>query len=394
MSEPGEPSAPQTPYRVLVVDDDPDMGAYLALLLKKEGMQPQMVADGNDALVRVMFDPPDLILLDVMMPGISGFEICERLKGEEASALIPIILVTGLEDQPSRVRGIEAGADDFLSKPVKREELLARVKTLRRLHETRKELESRRLAAEVERKEAIRKTFSRYISPRLAERIMNEQGRAGGDQSGLFSKAHRSSVVALFADLRGFTRLTDRTEVGRVVEMLNEYFSVLTEAAYRHEGTIFNMAGDALLVGFNVPLPQKDAVERAWLCAQEMLTRFAPIAEQWETEQGLATGVGIGICMGEAIIGNVGSPHYMSYTIIGNPVNSAARLMQLAQPYEVLVCDKVHAELLAVVPQERIESRGEVTLRGRAAPIAVYCLKVPLQAPPLAPANTLLEPAH
>lgn len=149
MSEPGEPSAPQTPYRVLVVDDDPDMGAYLALLLKKEGMQPQMVADGNDALVRVMFDPPDLILLDVMMPGISGFEICERLKGEEASALIPIILVTGLEDQPSRVRGIEAGADDFLSKPVKREELLARVKTLRRLHETRKELESRRLAAEV-----------------------------------------------------------------------------------------------------------------------------------------------------------------------------------------------------------------------------------------------------
>lgn len=367
-------SEPVAPYRVLIVDDDPDMGAYLGLLLKKEGMQADIVEDGDAALMRVMTDPPDLLLLDVMMPGRSGFEICQRLKSEEATALIPIVLITGLDDQKSRIQGIEAGADDFLNKPVKREELVARVKTLRRLHDTRKELEGRRLAAEVERKEAIRKTFSRYISPRLADRIMSDADKPGE----IFSKAQRSNVVALFADLRGFTSLTDRTEVGRVVEMLNQYFSILSEAAYRHDATIFNMAGDALLVGFNVPFPQTDPAARAWRCAQEMLTQFAPVADQWEKEQGLGTGVGIGICMGEAVIGNVGSPHYMSYTIIGNPVNSAARLMQLAQPYEILICDKVYDELREIVPPEHVESRGDVTLRGRAEPIKVYSVKIPL----------------
>ena len=361
-------------FRVLVVDDDPDMGAYLALLLKKEGMRADIVEDGDTALMRVMTDPPDLILLDVMMPGLSGFEICQRLKVEESTALIPIVLITGLEDQESRIRGIESGADDFLSKPVKREELVARVKTLRRLHETRKELESRRLAAEIERKEAIRKTFSRYVSPRLADRIIGDMGK--GDD--IFAKAHRSNVVALFADLRGFTRLTDRTEVGRVVEMLNESFSILSEAAYHHEATNFNMAGDALLVAFNVPFAQERPAERAYHCAREMLTRFAPVATQWENELGLGTGVGIGICMGEAVIGNVGSPHYMSYTIIGNPVNSAARLMQLAQPYEVLICDRVYGELRNVIPATQVESRGDVTLRGRTDPIKVYSVKVPL----------------
>ena len=119
--------------------------------------------------------------------------------------------------------------------------------------------------------------------------------------------------------------------------MLNEYFAILTEAAYQRDGTIFNMAGDSLLVGFNVPLPQKDAAVRALQCAQEMVSRFAPVGRQWERRFGIATGVGIGICRGEAIIGNIGSPHYMSYTIIGNPVNTAARLMQMAAANEVLV---------------------------------------------------------
>ncbi len=179
------------PFRVLVVDDDPDMGAFLWLLLEKAAMRADIVQYSDAALVRVMSDPPDLILLDVLMPGLSGFEVCEQLKGDETTALIPIVLVTGLEDQESRVRGIEAGADYFLSKSVKREELLARVKTLRRLHDTRKELESRRLAAEVERKEAIRETFSRYISPRLAERIMGDAGAQGN----IFSKAQRARIL-------------------------------------------------------------------------------------------------------------------------------------------------------------------------------------------------------
>ena len=370
----GGPAAPpaRLAYRVLVVDDDPDMVAFLARLLKTEGLTVETAVDGAEALARVSATSPDLVLLDVMMPGESGFDICRQLKGDEATALIPVVLVTSLEDSESRVRGIEAGADDFLSKPVKREELIARVKTLRRLHDTRKELESRRLAAEVQRKDAIRKAFSRYISPHLADRIADAAGEQGDPFQG---RAQRTQVVALFADLRGFTRLTEQNEVGSVVGMLNEYFGVLTEAAYQHDGTIFNMAGDSLLVGFNVPFPQPDAAERAWRTALGMVGRFAPVAAAWQRRHGLELGVGVGICTGEAIIGNVGSEHYASYTIIGNPVNTAARLMQMAAAGEVLVCGPVYERIRHLLSGHRVAERGDVTLRGRTEPIPVFAVK-------------------
>jgi adenylate cyclase len=359
-------------FRVLVVDDDLDMVAYLGRLLEKEDMAVESAADGESALRQIEAGPPDLVLLDVMMPGASGFDVCRQLKSDETTALIPVVLVTSLEDSESRVRGIEAGADDFLSKPVKREELIARVKTLRRLHETRKELESRRLTAEVQRKEAIRKAFSRYISPRLADRIVD----AAGEQGDLFQgRAQRTSVVALFADLRGFTRLTEQNEVGSVVSMLNEYFAVLTDAAYQHDGTIFNMAGDSLLVGFNVPFPQSDAAERAWRTALEMVGRFAPVAAAWHDRHRLDLGVGVGICAGEAIIGNVGSEHYASYTIIGNPVNTAARLMQMAAAGEVLVCGPLFERIRHLLSGHRVDGRGDVALRGRTEPIPVFAVQ-------------------
>src|SRR6185503_4265981 len=197
-------------FRVLVVDDDPDMLAILERLIHAEGMRAETVADGEAALARALAAPPDLILLDVLLPGLDGFALCERLKAEPGTAMVPIVLVTALEDQESRVRGIRAGADDFLSKPVQREELVARVTTLRRLHTTRRELESRRLAAEVARKEALRRTFSRYISPRIADRIISDME----DEGTPFQRgAQRVNLVALFADLRGFTRLTESTQV-------------------------------------------------------------------------------------------------------------------------------------------------------------------------------------
>lgn len=367
----------QAAYRVLVVDDDADMVSFLARLLQSEGMAVETAADGASALSLVDATPPDLVLLDVMMPGASGFEICRQLKDDEATALIPVVLVTSLEDSESRVRGIEAGADDFLSKPVKREELIARVKTLRRLHDTRKELESRRLAAEVQRKDAIRKAFSRYISPRLADRIAEAAGEQGDPFQG---RAQRTHLVALFADLRGFTRLTEKNEVSSVVGMLNEYFAILTAAAYQHDGTIFNMAGDSLLVGFNVPFPQPDAAERAWRTALEMVGRFAPVAAGWHSRLGLELGVGVGICAGEAIIGNVGSEHYASYTIIGNPVNTAARLMQMAAAGEVLVCGPVFERIRHLLAGHRVDGRGDVALRGRSEPIPVFAVQAAAEA--------------
>jgi class 3 adenylate cyclase len=362
----------QTVFRVLVVDDDVDMAAFLAKIIANEGLTADTVHDGAAALAAVAAEAPDLVLLDVMLPGMSGFDVCRRLKSDPLTALIPVVLVTALEDHASRVRGIESGADDFLRKPVEPEELIARVKTLRRLHETRRELEARRLAAEVEHKDAIHKALSRYVSPRLTERIV---GAASGPAP-FKAQAERADVVALFADLRGFTRITETVGVHTVVDMLNEYFSVLTEAAYQHEGTIFNMAGDSLLVGFNVPFAQPDAPQRAWRAAMDMVSRFAPVSAEWRARHGVSTGVGIGLCRGEVIIGNVGSPHFMSYTIIGDTVNTAARLMQIACADEVLLEATLYDAIRPLLPAERVQARGDVALRGKAEAVRVYSVRL------------------
>ena len=372
MSEPAaDPTAPG-PFRVLVVDDDPDMSAYLAQLLGRIGMQAEIANDGNEALAKVKASHPDLILCDVMMPGPSGFEVCQRLKADEKTALIPIVLVTALEDQQSRIRGIEAGADDFLSKPVKREELIARAKTLRRLHETRKELEARRLDAEIREKEAIRKTFSRYLSPQLAERVL---ATSPGGEEVFRNLSERAAVVALFADLRGFTRLSESVPVSSIVPMLNEFFTELTNAAYEHEGTVFSMAGDSMLVGFNVPVPQSDPTERALAAARTMIEHFRPVAQRWKAWHNLSVGIGIGIEAGEVVVGNVGSPAFMTYTIIGDSVNVAARLMQMAAANEILIGPSAYLSLQSTLGRTAV-TRREVMLRGKSEALEVMSLRV------------------
>jgi class 3 adenylate cyclase len=373
MNEARGPQAAQGAFHVLVVDDDPDMVAYLTRLLRTEGMDAEAALDGEQAFALIADSPPGLVLLDVMMPGVSGFDICRKLKADEATALVPIVLITALEDTESRVRGIEAGADDFLSKPVNREELLARIRTLRRLHEMRKELEERRLAAEVHRKEAIRKAFSRYISPRLTEKVLSES-QNGADV--FRDLSDRTAVVALFADLRGFTRLSVTVPVSRVVPMMNEFFAELATAVHENEGTIFSMAGDSLLVGFNVPVAQPDAAERALATARVMVRRFAPIARRWKSDFGLTVGIGIGIEAGEVVVGNVGSPSFMSYTIIGDPVNVAARLMQMASTNEILIGPCAMESLHAVLGEANSFDRRELTLRGKAAPVEVLAVRV------------------
>lgn len=340
---------------VMMIDDEPLVIELTEAFLQGAGFRRfTSTTDASAAIPALLRERPDVVLLDIHMPRVSGFEVLTKMQVDPVLKHIPAIVLTSADDPDTKLKALELGATDFLRKPVDPSELALRVRNT--------------LAAKAHR-EALRKTFSRYISPRLAEGILD------GSAAPFASPPQRSDVVALFADLRGFTGITESIEVQEVVGMLNEFFSALTDATYRHEGTIFNMAGDSLLLGFNVPFAQPDAAERAWRTAAEILSLVGDAAAGWQARHGISTGVGIGICAGHAVVGNVGSPHYMSYTMIGNAVNAAARLMQIAQAGEALVSGDFYKAVHHLVPADKVESLGLVTLRGRSEPMPVYSIR-------------------
>jgi len=340
---------------VMMIDDEPLVIELTEAFLQGAGFRRfTSTTDASAAIQALLRERPDVVLLDINMPRVNGFELLATMQADPVLRHIPAIVLTSADDPETKLKALELGASDFLRKPVDPSELALRVRNT--------------LAAKAHR-EALRKTFARYISPRLAEGILD------GTAAPFASPPQRAEVVALFADLRGFTGITEAIEVQEVVGMLNEFFSALTDATYRHEGTIFNMAGDSLLLGFNVPFPQPDAAVRAWRTAAEILSLVGAAATGWQARHGISTGVGIGICRGPAVVGNVGSPHYMSYTMIGNAVNAAARLMQIAQAGEALVSGEFYAAIRHLVPAERVESLGLVTLRGRSEAMPVYSIR-------------------
>ena len=340
---------------VMMVDDDPLMIEMTHAFLRDAGYRRHVATtEATGAIAMMLRELPDVVLLDLNMPRVSGFDVLASMRDDPVLKHIPVIVLTSADDADTKLKALDLGASDFLRKPVDPSELALRLRNT--------------LAAKAHR-EALRKTFVRYVSPRLADGIINDAAAPFAAQ------AQRADVVALFADLRSFTRITETIEVELVVDMLNEYFSVLTDAAYRNDGTIFNMAGDCLLVGFNVPFEQPDANQRAWRTASEMLARVGAVAAGWSARHGIATGVGIGICRGQAVIGNIGSPHYMSYTMIGNAVNAAARLMQMAQMGEALVSGDFYESVRDQIAPHRVQSFGPVALRGKAEPIPVYSIR-------------------
>ncbi len=350
---------------MLVVDDQEDNRALIVRYLSQAGHQVRQASNGNEALASIAFAKPDLILMDVIMPGESGFKICQKLKADPETLDIPLVLITGLQRRADRIAGIEAGADDFLSKPVYPEELVARVRSLMRLTEARR-------ALEIEQRQWIHRMFERYVSPKLVKEILD----GGNQRENPLDRLSRLEVVALFADMRGFTSIAEKLEPSKVVELLNDFFSLITAVAYEHEGTVFNMAGDSLLIGFGVPLPQPDSAERAVRAGCAMIRRFQSHVADWQSTYGVNVGLGVGINHGEAIAGNVGSPTYMSYTIIGDAVSVAARLMQNAKANEILISETVFSRLELPTEGIRQERLLPMTFKGKSTPMPVYCVRV------------------
>src|SRR5882672_3832971 len=231
--------------RILVVDDTPQNVKLFTDLLSSKGYVVTSASNGEDALASIAVAPPDLVLLDIMMPGISGYDVCRRIRENPATALLPVVLATSLDPNQERLKGIEAGADDFLSKPVNQAELFARVKSLLRI----KGLQDERLAR-----------LKSFFSPQLAEAIA-----AGKGEDVL--KTHRREITVQFFDLRGFTAFTDSAEPEEVMELLRTYHGALGKIVLEHQGTLERFAGDAVMVFYNDPVPIERPAEQAMSAA-------------------------------------------------------------------------------------------------------------------------------
>jgi class 3 adenylate cyclase/CheY-like chemotaxis protein len=361
--------------RILVVDDTPQNVKLLADLLGVKGYIVSTAADGEEGLAKVASEKPDLVLLDVMMPGLSGYDVCRRMRDNPDTALLPVVLVTALDPKQERVKGMEAGADDFLSKPIQQAELFARVKSLLRVKALQDEVKrqadelrdfnarlEQRVSEQVAQLERLGR-LKNFFSPQVAEAIV-----AGGGEELL--KPHRREVPVVFTDLRGFTAFTDEAEPEEVMEMLNGYHAEMGRLINEREGTLEHFAGDGMMIFFNDPVPMERPAEHAARMALEMQAAFVPIAEAWK-KRGYSLGLGIGIATGFATLGAIGFEGRWDYAVIGSVANLSARLCGEAKSGEILVERKTLARLDALA---RTEEAGELTLKGFAKAIPAFRL--------------------
>ena len=360
------------PPRILVVDDNETNRDILVTRLEANGYQTLLAADGEAALRGVTQHHPDVVLLDVMMPNLDGLEACRRLKSDRAVAFTPVILVTAKAATQDIVAGLDAGADEYLTKPVDQAALVARVRSALRIKSLHEQVQAqaadlanwnqtlaRRVEEQVAEIERIGR-LKRFLAPQVAQLV------SSGDERVL--ESHRREVTIVFCDLRDFTPFSETAEPEEVITVLREYHETLGALIDKFEGTIERFAGDGLLVLFNDPLPCADPSARAVRMAVEMREQVAKLAAGWRS-QGHELGFGIGIAHGYATLGCVGFEGRFQYSATGTVPNLASRLCDQARNGQILVDAKVHAQVKGLA---EMESVGELSLKGFHRPVKVF----------------------
>jgi adenylate cyclase len=373
----------RAPPRILIADDQPMNVDILQTRLAVHGYEILTAVDGEEALAIARAQLPDLILLDIMMPKMDGVEVCRLLKGDVALPFMPIIMVTAKADSKDIVAGLEAGADEYLTKPVDQAALVARVKSMLRikaLHDTVQEQATRleaqsvqlaewnrtleqRVADQLAELERIGR-LKRFFSPQLAELIVS----AGEDR---LLESHRREVTVVFCDLRGFTAFAETTEPEEVMGVLREYHTVLGELIFRFEGTLERFAGDGLMVFFNDPVPCPDPAARAVRMAVAMRHRVMELSDAWR-KRGHQLDFGVGIAQGYATLGKIGFEGRFDYAAIGTVTNLAARLCAEAEGGQILISQPVCAAVETLVVAEPM---GELSLKGFVKPVPAFAIR-------------------
>ena len=350
------------PITVLAVDDQETNLRLLQAVLEPRGFRVVPVTSGEAALATLAHESVDLVLLDILMPGMDGYEVCRRIRADEATAYLPVVMLTASGAQ-QRLDALEAGADDFVAKPFDQSELLARVASLARIkryHDTVRQ-QAAQLAswnAELERRveeqvHELERThrLRRFLSPQLAELVM-------GDERLLLS--HRREIVVVFCDLRNFTPFAETSEPEEVMGVLAEYHEAIGSLVFAHGGTLERFTGDGVMVFFNDPLPCDDPAARAVRMGLGLRDAVSELAARWR-RAGHDLALGVGIAQGYATLGRIGFEGRFDYAAIGSVTNLAARLCSDARGWQVLVTDRVLAAVEDLVDSELI---GEVQPKG------------------------------
>jgi class 3 adenylate cyclase len=349
--------------RILVVDDEPRNARLMQMVLRAEGYGTGIATNGPEALGLIAKGDYDLLVLDVMMPGMSGYEVCRAVRADEATRFLPVVLVTALTDVTERVQGIEAGADDFISKPFNEVELKARVRSLLRIKALHDQLE--------QRNNLLLDALQRAVSPGVAEQILADPDRylrPGGE---------RRAVTILFGDLRGYTSLAEESQPHEAMSILNAYLARIIEAVYSFGGTVNQILGDGVMALFGAPIDHEDHARRAVAAALEMqhqvnsmvLPAFPNVRLQ----------MGIGINSGDVVVGHIGSEQRMDYTAVGDAVNLAARFEQNAGPGQVLVTQATYE---GIADYFEVHPIGTLRAKGREGWAQAYSVLRAKDAPP------------
>jgi class 3 adenylate cyclase len=339
---------------ILVVDDQPQNIELLEAYLVPQGYEIITAVNGEEALEKLSGNKIDLILLDVMMPGMNGYEVCKKIKSDSDNTFLPIVMLTALDNRQAKIEGLETGADDFLNKPFSEIELVARIKNLLKIKFLHDEVESKN--------HLISSMLHRYVNRFVIEQILanpEKYSELGGD---------RKEVAAFFCDIRGFTSLSENMKADEIIHLLNSIYKKLTEIVFRNKGTFDKYMGDCIMAFWGAPMDIEDETLWAIRAALEMQVAFEDLKQGWPPEL-KKLGIGIGINYGEVVVGNVGTEEAMNYTVIGDVVNTAQRLESIARSGQVLITKNA---LLRVEGKIKIRALQPGQLKGKSLPVEIY----------------------